>query len=104
MDKNNTTNELELIGVLLNPSEIVKFKFIIESYEHLAEIRTLNSEKGKLLVMATQDTAEDLYKIIKSIEQSLKLTIVKKEKLPQFLVGEKEDWLINSIRDQVDRG
>ncbi len=104
MDKNNTTNELELIGVLLNPSEIVKFKFIIESYEHLAEIRTLNSEKGKLLVMATQDTAEDLYKIIKSIEQSLKLTIVKKEKLPQFLAGEKEDWLINSIRDQVDRG
>lgn len=98
MDRDSTTSELELIGVLLNPSEIVKFKFIIESYEHLAEIRTLNSEKGKLLVMATKDTAEDLYKIIQSIEKSLKLTIVKKEKLPQFIQGEKEDWLINSIR------
>ena len=52
--------------------------------------------------MGTKDTAEDLYKIIKSIEQSLQLTIVKKEKLPQFLKGEKEDWLINSIRENTD--
>ena len=101
MEGDSTTSQLELIGVLLNPSEIVKFKFIIESYEHLAEIRTLNSEKGKLLVMATRDTAEDLYKIIESIEKSLNLTLVKKDKLPQFLKGEKEDWLVNSLANSL---
>lgn len=97
MSINKTTDELELIGVILNPSEIVKFKFIVESYEHLAEIRTLNSVKGKLLIMATKDTAEDLYKIINSVQESLNLTLVKRDKLKEFLKDEKEDWLVNSL-------
>jgi len=101
MSINKTTDELELIGVILNPSEIVKFKFIVESYEHLAEIRTLNSVKGKLLIMATKDTSEDLYKIIHSVQDNLELVLVKRDKLKEFLKGEKEDWLINSLNQSL---
>lgn len=91
------SSKLHPIAAFINPSEIVVFKFILESYEGLAELRTLNSQTGKILILATEDTAVEAIKLIDSLKHKLSLTVVPENKLKEFMAGEDEDWLSKEL-------
>ena len=91
------SNKLSPIAVFINPSEIVVFKFILESYEGLAELRTLNSQIGKILLLATEDTKEDAMSLLESLKEQLSLAIAPEDKIKEFMQGEDEDWLTKEL-------
>lgn len=89
--------KLHPIGLIINPSEIVVFKFILEAYDGLAELRTLNSQTGKLLILATEDTASVVIELVESLKEQLGLVIVPEEKTLEFVSNETEDWMTSEI-------
>lgn len=89
--------KLRPIPLIINPSEIVVFKFILEAYDGLAELRTLNSETGKLLILATEDTAKEVRELLVSLKEQLGLILVPEDKTLEFMAHETEDWLTKEI-------
>lgn len=81
------------------PTEnIVILKFLLESYEGLGELRTLNREKGEIVILAAPDLFEDLRAIL---ESSLHLTQHREIAAPESC---KDDWLLSELlsEDEVD--
>jgi len=66
----------ELIFFKLPPEHIVTIKFIMESYEGLGIVRTLSAERGRLVIIAPQDSMQTLRELLKSLEKELSLEIM----------------------------
>ncbi len=80
--------ELIPIFVKLPPEEIVSIKFTVESYDGLGIVRTLNPQTGEVVILATEDSVEDVKKLLKSLKNSLNLRIIPP---PPCVQG---DWLL----------
>ena len=52
--------ELRPIYLALPEANIVALKFITESYEGLAELRTLSAAKGEVVLLALSDTESEV--------------------------------------------
>ena len=77
------------------PTEnIVEFKFLLESYEGLAEVRTLDAERGDVVALAVSDTAETVANIVQSFAERLE---VREREAPENLEG---DWLLAEWAEQ----
>lgn len=61
------TDELCPVFLKLPPQEIVFIRGILESYEGVAEVRTLNADTGIIVALALIDTAEDVRAIIADV-------------------------------------
>jgi hypothetical protein len=61
----------ELIFIKLPPEHIVTIKFILESYEGLGIIRTLNAERGRLVLIAPGDSMQTLKGLLKSLKNEI---------------------------------
>lgn len=87
-------SDLELIFLRLARSDIALVKFLFESYEGVAVVRTLDKRAAVIVVMA----ARDFSSIAREILASLRETIAIEEVAPPE--GLSEDWLLNFVRSE----
>lgn len=79
----------ELVFIKLPPEHIVTIKFILESYEGLGIVRTLNAERGRLVIIAPADSMQTLHELLKSLEKEISLEI-----LSNMPPEARTDWLM----------
>lgn len=79
------------------PSEnIVSLKFLLESYEGIGVLRTLDEQTGRVVILATEDTAPTVDGFLNSIAAELDLHRISK---PPELEG---DWLLEEEDSRVE--
>ena len=83
------TYSREMIFIKLPPEHIVTIKFLLESYEGLGIIRTLNAERGRLVIIAPPDSMQTLHELLKSLQNELSLEIM--DTIPSEA---RADWLV----------
>ena len=83
------------IYLALPEANIVALKFIIESYEGLAELRTLNAAKGEVVLLALSDTEADVRGLIQSLGSDLSMREIP---IPESLAN---DWLLGEFIEEV---
>lgn len=81
LDKNSPC-----IYLKLPQKNIVFFKFVLESYEGLGVIRTLNPETGEIVIFTTEHTKKDLLELIESLKSELQIEEQQKNFLLQTLL------------------
>jgi len=62
---------LRPIHLKLPPENIVVLKFIIESYEGIAEVRTLDAKRGEIVLLALADTVLVVEDVLVELESEL---------------------------------
>lgn len=82
------TDELRPVFLKLAPKDIVFVRAIFESYEGIAEIRTMNPETGIIVVLALKDTVEEVRRVVKDLESEM---TVREIPVPDEVKG---DWLL----------
>ncbi len=76
------------------PAEkIVELKFLLESYEGIGELRTLDNDIALVVILGLKDTAAQIRKIIESEKENLKCLEVGQ---PDCISS---DWLITTSND-----
>ena len=78
----------ELIFLKLPPENIVYIKFILESYEGIGLVRTLNADKGEMVVIVPSNSVMPFNELIKSLESDLSVRII-----PMPSTAD-QDWLV----------
>jgi hypothetical protein len=81
-------DKISLLFLKLPAEEIVTLKFLLESYEGLGELRTLDCERGEVVILAIPDTVADLRAMLNSVKEMLKFREIPE---PSSLEG---DWLL----------
>ena len=72
-------------------ANIVLLKSLFESYEDLAEMRTLNSKTGEIVFLAVASSKDDTLALLESVKAELDVRIVPE---PADLSG---DWLLGQL-------
>ena len=75
----------------LPPEHIVSLKFVLESYEGIGVVRTLDPLRGEAVVLALEDTKEIAHNIISSVAGELSIRFIP---APQSMAG---DWLLSEV-------
>ena len=78
------------IFLMLPPENIVFLKAILESYEWLGELRTLDPLRGEVVVMALKSSHDELNRVLESIQDE---TGHRSIPAPESLA---KDWLMSS--------
>ena len=81
------------------PSDIAYIKFILESYEEVGIIRTIDRKKAIIVLLAVSDFIEVARAIVKSLQQEV--TLIEIPPPPDL----SDDWLMTElamIRDGRD--
>ncbi|OFV90192.1 MAG: hypothetical protein A3J75_00545 [Acidobacteria bacterium RBG_16_68_9] len=93
------TDKLDAIFVRLPPSDIALMKFLFESYEGIAVVRTMDRHRAVIVVLVSHDFLE----VARGILDSLRDTIAFEQVPPPGDAD--EDWLVRLLREDVsDRG
>lgn len=79
---------LRPVYIQIDPEQLVVLKYIIESYDFLGIIRTLNREKGEIVILAVEDTVDELMRVLVSVQPEIGFAIVPP---PESVC---EDWLL----------
>jgi hypothetical protein len=85
--------DLRPIFIKIAPEDIVWLKSILESYEDLGIIRTLNRLKGEIVILALSDTVDDLHQLLLALQKETNFRIIP----PSAMLcqeGMCEDWLL----------
>lgn len=85
-------DELVPIFIAIAPKDIVFFNFIMESYEGLAEVRSICPAKGHLVVLALTDTEKSVRELITSFKSEIQLREIP---VPE---GIDADWLLGDMQ------
>ena len=88
MNRTDNSGKLVPIFVKIAPEDIVLIKFIMESYDGLAIVRTLNPLTGEVVILALEDTIREASNILEDLKASVNLRIIPP---PESLAG---DWLL----------
>ena len=83
-------SELVPIFLRLPEAQIVLLKFLLESYEGLAVVRTLNAARGEVVVLALRDTEAEARAVVKDLAKDIQLVEIPR---PADMSG---DWLLSS--------
>jgi hypothetical protein len=75
----------------LPPRNIALFKFLLESYEGLGIVRTLNRHSGEIAVLALADTAGVIRALLETLRSETDFEILP---TPQSI---NEDWLLADL-------
>ena len=73
------------------PSDIAYIKFILESYEEVGIIRTIDRKKAIIVLLAVSDFIEVARAIVKSLQQEV--TLIEIPPPPDL----KDDWLMTEL-------
>ena len=87
------THELETIFLRLAPLDIALVKFLFESYEGVAVVRTIDRHAAVIVLLVSRDFVE----VARGVLASLHSTIAFEEVPPPPDAG--EDWLVRLMRD-----
>lgn len=84
---------MDLIPIYLeiSPQDIAYIKFILESYEEVGIIRTVERKKAVVVLLAVEDFLETAQAIIKSLQQEINLVEIPP---PPDL---RDDWLMTEL-------
>lgn len=75
-------------------TDIALIKFIIESYEELGIIRTIDRKKATIVVLAMPDFIAEVRAVLQALQQELEIY-----EIPPPAGGEQQaDWLMDKIR------
>ena len=81
----------------LPPRNIVQIKNILETYDGMTgELRTLNAEKGEIVVFAMPDTEKNVRELVASLSEELE---IKEVEPPEDIEG--GDWLLDSYLGEM---
>lgn len=75
----------------LPPENIVNLKFLLESYEGIGELRTLDKDIAQVVILSLQDSKQDVLNLLESEKDAIKARIIDK---PASLSG---DWLFGEL-------
>lgn len=78
------------IFIKLPASQIVYLKFLLESYEGIAELRTLDKDQAIVVILALKDTKEQVEKMLEYEKSKIRWEYLDK---PPTLEG---DWLLHN--------
>ena len=81
-------DNLKPIFIKIAPEDIVWLKSVLESYEDFGIIRTLNRDKGEIVILALNDTIDDLNALLASLQKDTNFRIIP---APEGIC---EDWLL----------
>ena len=73
------------------PQDIAYIKFILESYEEVGIIRTVERKKAVIVLLAVEDFVETALAIIKSLQQEI--TLIEIPPPPDL----SDDWLMTEL-------
>ena len=84
---------MTLIPIYLEicPQDIAYIKFILESYEEVGIIRTVERKKAVIVLLAVEDFVETAQAIIKSLQQEI--TLIEIPPPPDL----SDDWLMTEL-------
>ena len=85
---------IEPIFLRLHPRDIALAKFLFESYEEVAIVRTLDRRQAVIVVLAVDDFAADAHAIAAELCHLIDCQIVP----PPPEAG--DDWLLAAMRDE----
>ncbi|MCB0324823.1 MAG: DUF4911 domain-containing protein [Bdellovibrionales bacterium] len=85
----NLPDDIRPLFLKLPPEHIVLLKNLLESYEGLAEIRTLDRETGEIVLLALPDTEATLRSVLDSEQPSLAFRYIP---TPSSVAA---DWLLS---------
>jgi len=83
------TAEIFPLFLKLPIENVVQLKSYLESYEGLGELRTLDREKGEIVILALDDTISEVRSFVDSVKSELEITEIDQ---PESV---KNDWLLN---------
>ena len=75
----------------IRPQDIAYIKFILESYEEVGIIRTVERKKAVIVLLAVEDFVETAQAIIKSLQQEI--TLIEIPPPPNL----SDDWLMTEL-------
>jgi hypothetical protein len=75
----------------IRPQDIAYIKFILESYEEVGIIRTVERKKAVVVLLAVEDYVETAHAIVKSLQQEITLIEIP----PPPGIG--DDWLMTEL-------
>ncbi len=75
-------------------TDIAYIKFIIESYEDIGIIRTIDRKKATIVVLAMPDFISQVREVLADLSQELELYEIP----PPAEHEEQSDWLVEKIR------
>ncbi len=64
-----------LLFLRMPQEEIVIFKFILESYEELGIVRTIDPMRGELCIISTESMRHELDGLVQSLTSDINITI-----------------------------
>ena len=84
---------MTLIPIYLEicPQDIAYIKFILESYEEVGIIRTVERKKAVIVLLAVEDFVETAQAIVKSLQQEI--TLIEIPPPPDL----SDDWLMTEL-------
>lgn len=84
---------MDLIAIYLEiwPQDIAYIKFILESYEEVGIIRTIDRKKAVIVLLAVEDFVETARAIVKSLQQEI--TLIEVPPPPDL----SDDWLMTEL-------
>jgi len=84
---------MNLIAIYLEicPQDIAYVKFVLESYEEVGIIRTIDRKKAVIVLLAVEDFVEAARAIVKSLQQEI--TLIEIPPPPDL----SDDWLMTEL-------
>lgn len=94
IESNKKTADFFPIFLNIPPENIVLLKALLESYDELGILRTLNRSTGDVVVLSLEDARLDLEQLLQSLKSQLNLRFL--EEPPTW----NEDWLLRSLENE----
>jgi len=85
---------IEAIFLRVDPRDIAMAKFVFESYEGVAIVRTLDRRRAVIVVLAVNDFADTAREIVASLRGEIDC-----EELPRP-PGAGDDWLLGAMDEE----
>ena len=79
------------IYLKLEKENIGMIKYIIETYEDVANVRTLDAESGEIVILALEDTKEHARKILEELSREIEFEEISAPKTLE------NDWLLKQL-------
>jgi len=78
LNQNKTQQTLEMSPIFLRlaPNDIVYLKAILESYDELGVLRTLDQKTGDVVILSLPDLKPDLEGLLSSLANEISFTIL----------------------------
>jgi hypothetical protein len=86
---------LHPIFVRLPAENIVLLKCLLESYEGIAELRTMDASVAVVVILALEDTRENVENLLLDEQSSLLAEVIEK---PRHLL--QSDWLLSYLLEE----